>query len=1596
MAEDGKVKIDKFDGKDYGIWKMQIEDYLYHKKLHEPLEEKKPTVMKDEDWKLLDRQALGVVRLTLAKNVAYNIVKEMTTYGSIKALSNMYEKPSASNKVYLIRLLVATRLNEGDCVADHVNEFNSILARLASVDIKFDDEVQALLLASLLPDSWSGFVTAISNSSGSVKMTFDGVRDSILGEDIRRRNSGESSGSLLSAESRGRKFEKGQNKGRSRSKSQNRGQSKDRKDIVCWNCQKKGHFRNQCTAPAAPKGKSKEDNSANVVEEVEDDDALICCVECSVESWVMDFGASFHATPCKDLMLNFRVGNFCKVRLADDETLDIAGMGDINIRTSFGTSWTLKDASYEANTVADEIESSTLWHIRLGHMSEKGMKLLTSKGKIPELKNMEVGFCEPCVLGKQKRVTFAKSGRTPKAKKLELVHTDVYGPTTVASLGGSRYYVTFIDDSTRKVWVYFLKNKSDVFATFKKWKTEVENQTGLKVKSLMSDNGGEYSSDEFKSYCTEFGIRMIKTIPETPQQNGVAERMNRTLNERAKSMRLHTEFPKMFWPDAVSTAAYLINRGPSSPLGFKIPEEEWQEKEVNLSHLRVFGCVSYVRVKDSDRDKLNPKAKKCIFIGYGSDDMGYHFWDELTKKVVKSRDVTFNENAVYKDKLVVDSEFTKEQPEKEEAVLENITERDLAGKNGSLEYVDNRVPVTPQTEVRKSSRSVSPPQRYSPSAYYMLLTEDGEPQCYSEAVQVNDSVQWKSAMDEEMSSLEKNETWSLIELPAGKKALHNKWVFRIKEEHDGSKRYKASIVAAEELHLEQLDVKTAFLHGDLEEDIYMVQPEGFQVAGKENLVCKLIKSLYGLNQAPRQWYLKFDSFMMKNGYTRSVMDHCCYFKQFDSSYIILLLYVDDILIAGSNMREINRLKRQMSEEFEMKDMGAAKQILGMSIIRDRTEGTLKLSQDNYVEKLLQKFSVQDAKTRSTPLVSHFNLTKKQSPKMDEGKKDMAKVPYASAVGSLMYAMVCTRPDIAHAVGVVSRFMSNPGREHWEAVKWLLRYLKGTSKVALCFSKKDVILEGFSDADLGGCLDTRKSTTGYIFTLGGTAVSWMSRLQKSVALSTTEAEYMDISEASKEMIWLKNFLEELGKKQADSALYSDSQSAIHLAKNPVFHARTKHIQLRYHFIRELISNGTLSLKKILGSKNPADMLTKVVELPMLHPEKFVKLGIDPPRGVLFYGPPGTGKTLLARVVANRTDAYFIRLIGSELVQKYVGEGARIIRELFQQMARSKKACIVFFDEIDAIGGARFDDGVGGDNEVKRTMLEIINQLDGFDARGNIKVLMTTNRPDTLDPALLRPGRLDRKVEFGLPNLEIRTQMFKIHTRVDIRSVCTAAGMYAIRARRKTVTEKDFLDVVNKVIKGYQKFIATTKLKSSGARQFNGLDINHYQVVGEHFQQQKEDDDIQAYSMSLMLSEETKNAIRLSSSHKLSTCYLKYCGNHIHEKTKKKNSIGERDGRLLYVHDYQVSEMLLPESSTLNHWIGNISTFYTTFLYHWIGNISTFSLFFSSKIPDDAEKSGFNEWINMTESEKASWIENVNNMKAGGKTLVQLRCEYYYLY
>ena len=511
-----------------------------------------------------------------------------------------------------------------------------------------------------------------------------------------------------------------------------------------------------------------------------------------------------------------------------------------------------------------------------------------------------------------------------------------------------------------------------------------------------------------------------------------------------------------------------------------------------------------------------------------------------------------------------------------------------------------------------------------PGLDYVLLTDSGEPSCYNEAMQMDDSVKWEQAMQSEYDSIVGNDTWDLIDLPDGKQALPCKWVYKKKfTSDDPEPKYKArlvakgfkqqhgvdfdeifspvvkmttlrtvlGLVAIEDMELVQMDVKTAFLHGDLEEDVYMKQPEGFEQPGQEELVCKLNKALYGLKQGSRQWYQKFDAFMRSQKFKRSQEDHCLYTRKIsDGSLLILILYVDDMLIAGKSIDEIANLKQMLSNQFAMKDLGDANHFLGMRIKRNRKKGILELSQESYIQKVLQRFKMQEGKAVSTPLPSYLKLSKDDSPKSDAEKAEMAKVPYSSAVGSLMYVMIATRPDIAFAVGMVSRYMANPGKKHWIAVKHILKYLKGTANKCLRFGNSDASIVGYTDSDYGGCADTRRSTSGYVFLFAGGAISWRSCLQSCTSLSTTEAEYIAASDASKEAIWLARLVGDLGIQQVP-VLHSDSQSAIALAKNPVFHSKSKHIEVRYHFIRDILADKRLQLVKVHTDDNPADALTK---------------------------------------------------------------------------------------------------------------------------------------------------------------------------------------------------------------------------------------------------------------------------------------------------------------------------------------------------------------------------------------------------------------------
>ncbi|KAH9679582.1 Integrase catalytic domain-containing protein [Citrus sinensis] len=605
-------------------------------------------------------------------------------------------------------------------------------------------------------------------------------------------------------------------------------------------------------------------------------------------------------------------------------------------------------------------------------------------------------------------ITIGKGGQT--AAKW----SDVWGPTKTASIGGSHYFVTFVDDFSIRVWVYTM---------------------------------GEYTSDPFLQVCQNEGIKRHFTVRHIPQQNGVAERMNRTLLEKVRCMLSNAGLDKKFWAEVVSYTSHLVNWLPSTTIGRKTPMEMWSGKHAqDYDSLRIFGCPAYYHVKDG---KLDPRARKAIFVGFKGGVKGFKLRDLEDKKFVCSRDVTFDEASMMK------ASSSQQVENKTKEVLQRV-------EFDATPYV----PVTtrrPRKEIKKFGWLT----KDMVVAYALPVIDDDIPNTFGEALRSSESDQWKLEMEEEMKSLHQNQTWELVKLLKGKKAIGNKWVYTKKQgsPNQSTPRYKArlvakgfaqkegidynevfspvvkhtsirillALVAEYELELTQLDVKMAFLHGDLEEEIYMIQPYGFRVAEKENHVCR---------------------------------------RLLDRNFIYLLLYVDDMLLASKNRDEIKRLKQQLASEFEMKDLGDAQRILGMEIRRDKKNGSVWLTQKSYLKKVLERFDIDD-KTKSvcTPLAPHFKLSSSLCPRSQEERDYMARVLYASVVGSLMYAMVCTRPDISQAVSMVSRYMHNPGKNHWLAVKWILRYLYGTVDVGLLF-KKDCNQQcvGYCDSDFAGDLD----------------------------------------------------------------------------------------------------------------------------------------------------------------------------------------------------------------------------------------------------------------------------------------------------------------------------------------------------------------------------------------------------------------------------------------------------------------------------------------------------------------------------------------------
>ena len=489
---------------------------------------------------------------------------------------------------------------------------------------------------------------------------------------------------------------------------------------------------------------------------------------------------------------------------------------------------------------------------------------------------------------------------------LELIHADLCGPINTESIGGSRYFFLITDDYSRMSWVYFMKNKSEAFENFKNFKAMVEKQSEKSIKVLRTDRGGEFCSNEFNHFCETNGIRRELTAPYTPEQNGVAERKNRTVVEMARSMLKAKHLPNSLWAEAVATAVFLLNLSPTKAVQNRTPYEAWGGTKPTVSHLKVFGCVAYALVSSQHRRKLDEKSEKCIFIGYSSQSKAYKLYKPPSGKVIISRDVVFHEDAGWDWESKQDDPYTLfplDTSDADSGVNSPHSSPPNSPQNNPINSPNTTPPNTPHTSPINPPNLNTPPSLSScssletpPPRGYRSLTELYERCTFALMVadpnRFHDAAgeeKWQNAMNEEIAAIEKNGTWMLEDLPENKSAIGLKWVFKTKYNADGSvQKHKARLVVkgyaqqqgidyeetfspvarfetvrmflALAAHLKwpiyQLDVKSAFLNGDLEEEVYVVQPEGFVVEGMEDKVYRLKKALYGLKQAPRAWYSK--------------------------------------------------------------------------------------------------------------------------------------------------------------------------------------------------------------------------------------------------------------------------------------------------------------------------------------------------------------------------------------------------------------------------------------------------------------------------------------------------------------------------------------------------------------------------------------------------------------------------------------------------------------------------------------------------------------------------------------------------------------------
>jgi hypothetical protein len=663
-----------------------------------------------------------------------------------------------------------------------------------------------------------------------------------------------------------------------------------------------------------------------------------------------------------------------------------------------------------------DTSSYELWHQRMGHAGEEKMDLLSlTTAGVTKITTKPQGPCETCTLSKSVRSINRDAPERAK-KPLGRIHTDFWGPFATPTPSGARYILTFTDDYTRKSWIYLTRARTELYEKFREWQIEVERQSGEVLKAVRCDNAQEYQA--LSAQLRSSGIVCEPTTPYTPEQNGVAERLNRTLTTKIRSMLVGAELPTELWGEAAYTACYLHNRTARRYEEQVVtPEEMWTGKKPDLTHLRVFGCVAYAQLAKEQRGKLDPTSTRGIFVGYTPTSRQYRVYNPETGMVGRYTTVSFDEMRKggtlldplrNQDQLRLEEDTTTVQgrppnpQEDDEDTIVVEPYRQLQDRSVSPDPLQDDTSISQpgagksdgvNTERQsRSGRQIRLPGRYQ---VRQVTTEIVTPSTYEEAVSGPQQKQWEAAINDELRSFALNNVWELVDTPKGANIVSCKWVFKIKRLPNGQiNRYKARLVARgfsqqygidyyetfapvvrmeslrillavavrEDLEVHQMDVITAYLAGELEEEIYMAPPHG--LLGAAQKVCRLKKGLYGLKQSARVWNQRIGTTLKESGMIATDSDHSVWVGQ--DRDLILALYVDDIVLFARDIQAIQWIKGILNTNFSMKDLGPISTVLGIRIRRDRVQKVLWADQSHYVKDILNEFQYDNCKPLHTP------------------------------------------------------------------------------------------------------------------------------------------------------------------------------------------------------------------------------------------------------------------------------------------------------------------------------------------------------------------------------------------------------------------------------------------------------------------------------------------------------------------------------------------------------------------------------------------------------------------------------------------------------